>query len=211
MDPLNWEISSNNKQRVIYANLYRELIAKGLSRDQIIALGHKLDVMSPGGNFLSYIAYLRETRRSTASNEYVAAQSSPLLRTITSATVSLVPPLDFSTIDFPSKNAVSEVKMKSCKPQPAEVSNNNITKKPKNTELPSLQPSRPRLPFNMDDGLTRDLQSIYIENHNATETAFNKFLDEVKVSESRYKEARKARIKERKRKKRNHRGASSRL
>ena len=58
-DPNNWEISSNNKQQAIYANLHRELRVKGLSRDPLSMLEVKLDVLSPGGNFQAYLRRLR--------------------------------------------------------------------------------------------------------------------------------------------------------
>lgn len=200
MDPLNWEISSNNKQRQIYANLHRELTAKGLSRDQIVALSHQLDVMSPGGSFIAYLNKLREsqvsmmnsndTQKSQAAIHSESLDKSPLL--------SPVPSLDFSKIystpvpvsKLPSQNIGTSSLVKD-----SEGSTSLLRIPQKQTSLPAIDTHQRSLPLCMDQGLSKDQRSIYVENHKMTEDSLNKFLDDVKASEIKYRRARRARLK----------------
>ena len=195
MDPLNWEISSNNKQRQIYANLHRELTAKGLSRDQIVALGHQLDVMSPGGSFIAYLNKLRETRPSMASSDSFKP-SVGLISLDESTLLSSVPRLDLSMIHSTS-SPVLQLPLKKISETSTfkAVENSTLSKGKKPNTLPVIGRYQRGLPFCMDESLCKDQRSVYIENHKMTEESLNRFLDGVAASETKYRRARKARLK----------------
>jgi hypothetical protein len=76
-DPNNWKISSTNRQRKMYSNLYTEFdkYKSGNRMDSIFE--SKLNHLSPGGNFISFVALLKKNKRRNKSMPKSAILSTP--------------------------------------------------------------------------------------------------------------------------------------
>lgn len=179
-DPSSWDIASNNRQSQMYRNLHRELTVKGLLKDPISSLELKLDILSPGGNFLEYVFAMREKygNNGNVGNKARKQGASPV------RVGSSVPPLLF---DSTATSLTASLK-KSKTPISLAVSRISKTRK--------LEPlyksvSAFELPVAMSKGLNSDMSEKFTKNHGETASAYAAFIASVKSAERKYSRARK--------------------
>lgn len=67
-DPANWEITSHNRQRALYENMYQEMTRSKLTKDPLKIIAAKLNALSPNGDFHSFAETIR-TKRGVARKE----------------------------------------------------------------------------------------------------------------------------------------------
>ena len=77
-DPNNWEISSTNRQRALYNKLFSEMDKAGLTKNPLAIFEHKLNNLSPNGDFRSYVARLWVERRN-ANNRKTDGSTSQVM------------------------------------------------------------------------------------------------------------------------------------
>lgn len=61
-DPHNWEIQSMNRQRALYAHLYKEFDKAGITKDKMAIYIHKLNSVSPGNDFMAFVKLIKSER-----------------------------------------------------------------------------------------------------------------------------------------------------
>ena len=81
-DPHNWEIQSMNRQRALYAHLYKEFDKAGITKDKMAIYIHKLNSVSPGNDFLAFVKVIK-SERITAKKEIDSLSSANANATIT--------------------------------------------------------------------------------------------------------------------------------
>ncbi len=90
-DPHNWEIQSMNRQRALYAHLYKEFDKAGITKDKMAIYIHKLNSVSPGNDFLAFVKLIK-SERITAKKEIDSLTSA-------NATISKIDGLNNSVVD----------------------------------------------------------------------------------------------------------------
>lgn len=61
-DPRNWDISSSNRQREFYQRLHIEMDKRGTSKDPMRVIEHKLNTLSPNGDFRAFAQMIKKKR-----------------------------------------------------------------------------------------------------------------------------------------------------
>jgi hypothetical protein len=192
-DPLNWEISSNNKQRHIYANLYRELTTKGMTRDQIRSLTQKLNLISPGGDFAAYL--IRAWAEVTASKPAKITGVMPAVR----SSILTQSKLDVPQLDLRVNKSCLQQKphlgdLKTAVLPAGLLAASSSSHIAASRSQPGFLPKKvdafaKDLPVQMKAGLNVDLQNVYLENHGKVERAYEKFAVSLKEANKCYRKA----------------------
>ena len=122
-DPNNWSITSTNRQRQLYAHMFREMDKAGLSEvDPMEIIKSKLDSVSPGGDFEAYFTQLvqekAEAKRKAKEEKRLAEELAA--KTLEAGLSSTDDPQDVPPLEFSSPEHISPTRSLSS-PHPRQV------------------------------------------------------------------------------------------
>jgi hypothetical protein len=150
-----------------------------------------LNVLSPGGNFIEYLATLKRDLNQNRENGKIFVMPTGIAEVPTSP---VVPRLNISEVaatygqrkESLSPPKVSMAHSTSSLSQVSHKMKMSVT----NSRHQSNKTLEPLLPFQMQSGLTEDLKKLYKENHEVTVDVYDAFLNKVNSAEKEYRKMR---------------------